>query len=72
MNHTIRTNWYKKSIASDRYINFFFHHPIFQKIATVYSLVDKAIKISHPSFHRNNLALVENLLLENRGNLASE
>ena len=63
--NTIRTKWYRKSIASGRYINFFSHHPTSQKIATVYSLVDKAITISHPSFHRNNLILVENLLLKN-------
>ena len=67
--HTTTThiliNWYKKTTASRRYINFYSHHPLSEKIAIVYSLVDKSIKLAHSSFHINNLNIVKNLLLNN-------
>jgi len=35
------------------------------KVGTIYSLVDHAIKLSHPSFHEKNLKLCIELLLNN-------
>ena len=56
-NNTVTTFWYRKSVASGRYINFFSHHPNSQKIAVIYSLIDKAITLSHHIYHFDNLNL---------------
>ena len=61
-NNKIITNWYRKSTASGRYINYHSHHPETQKIAIVYSLVDKAIKLSDAQFHKQNLKIVKHYL----------
>jgi len=39
---------YKKSTFSGKYINFYSHHPLAQKKAIVYNLVDKIIFLSNP------------------------
>ena len=44
-NNKIITNWHQKSICSSRILHFQSHHPKHQKIAMVYNLVDKAIKL---------------------------
>ena len=44
-NNKIITNWFRKSTASGRYMNYLSHHPETQKIAIIYSLVDKAITL---------------------------
>ena len=59
------TNWYRKTTASGRYINFHSHHPFSQKIAIIYNLVDKAILLSHPSFHQSNISTIKNFLIAN-------
>ena len=58
----IITNWYRKNTASGRYINYFSHHPQSQKIAIIYSLVDKSIKLSHPRFYNDNLKITSHYL----------
>ena len=64
-NNKIITNWFRKNTASGRYINYLSHHPDTQKIAIIYSLVDKAIKLSDPQFHKENLKTVKHYLLCN-------
>ena len=61
-NNKIITNWFRKSTASGRCINYLFHHPETQKIAIIYSLVDKAIKLSDSEFHNENLKTVKHYL----------
>jgi len=61
----IITDWFHKSTFSGRYLSFFSNHPTCHKVGTIYSLVDHAIKLSHPTFHEKNLGICINLLLDN-------
>ena len=61
-NNSIITNLYRKNTASGCYINYLSHHPHSQKIAIIYNLVDKSIKLSHPQFHQENLHIVKHYL----------
>jgi len=61
----IITDWFHKSTISGRYLSFFSNHPTCHKVGTIYSLVDHAIKLSHPTFHEKNLRLCIKLLLDN-------
>lgn len=56
------SDWYNKPTASHRLINYFSHHPTSQKIAIVYNLVDRAIKLSDNGFHNHNLDKVRKTL----------
>ena len=62
---SIITNWYRKPTHSGRYLNYYSHHPITQKIGIVYSLVDYSIKLSHPKYHHSNIKLTKELLTLN-------
>jgi len=64
-NNRIITDWFHKIIFSRRYLSFYSNHPISHKIGIIYSLVERAIKLSHPSFHKKNLELCIKLLLDN-------
>jgi len=61
----LRTNWYRKSTYSGRYINFFSCHPEQYKYNTITTLVDQAILLSDETFHDSNLEIVKNILLSN-------
>ena len=65
VDNQITTNWYRKPTWSGRFINFFSSHPVPQKIGIIYMLVDRAIKLSHPKHHTQNLKLVRNTLYLN-------
>lgn len=43
---TIRTEWYMKTIASGRMLNFFSIHPLNQKINTIRNIIDRVNKLS--------------------------
>ena len=64
-NNHIITGWFQKPTASGRFINYFSNHPLQQKKNIVYNLIDRAILLSHESFHRTNLKKVEQLLINN-------
>ena len=64
-NNRIITNWYRKPTYSGRYLNYFLHQPLNQKISIIYMLVDEAIKLSHKNYHSDNLDLVRNILVKN-------
>ena len=53
-NQFAKTNWYRKATFSGRYLNYFSHHPLSQKIAIVFNLVDKCTSFSKSEFHKNN------------------
>ena len=61
-NNKIITNWFRKSTALGRYINYLSLHPETQKIAIIYRLVDKAIKLSDSQFHKENFKTVNHYL----------
>jgi len=54
-NNKIITDWFHKTIFSGRYLSFYSNHPICHEVGFIYSLVDCATKLSHPSFHEKNL-----------------
>ena len=64
-NHKIITNWYRKPTFSCRFLNYNSHHPHKNKIAIIYSLVDRAIKLAHTLFHNVNLNLIKQFLILN-------
>ena len=61
----IKTDWYQKSTYSGRVLNFFSNHPIAQKKAMVFNLVDKAWLLSNSEYRKKNLDLVKEILLKN-------
>ena len=62
----IISNWFQKPTSSNRTINYFSNHPIYQKKKNiVYNLVDRAISLSHKTFHNVNLKIVKEILLNN-------
>jgi len=62
---TLFINWFHKSSFSDRFLSFYSCHPLCHKVGMMYGLVDKAFSLSHPIFHKKNLQLVIELLMEN-------
>ena len=64
-NNKIITNWYRKSIWSGRYLNFYSNHRLSNKIVIIYSLTDRAIHLSHEKYHSENLNLVKEILFKN-------
>ena len=65
-NNKIITNWYRKPIWSGCYLNFFSNHSLAHKIDIIYSLTDRAIKLSDKIFHIDKLNFVRSTLLRNR------
>ena len=64
-NNKIITNWYKKSVWSGRYQNFYSNHSLSNKIGIIYLSTDRAILLSHDKFHSENLNLVKETLIKN-------
>jgi len=58
-------DWFRKPTFSGRFLNFHSHHPFIHKRGTVYSLIDRVVRLSHPQFHKNNFDLVIKVLLDN-------
>ena len=56
-NKEIITNCYRKPTFSGRFLNYNSQHSHKNKIAIIYSLVDRAIKLSHTFFHNVKLNL---------------
>lgn len=62
----IETNWYtKKDIWSGRYLNFDSLVPNIYKKSVINNLVDMAIKLSSPKFHKENINKIKQILKEN-------
>jgi len=64
-NNRLEFNWYHKPTFSGRYLNYLSQHPISQKRGTIYGMVDRALRLSHPRFQRDNLIFTINVLLNN-------
>lgn len=65
LNNKFHIDWYHKETFSGRILSYFSNHPLCHKIGTIYSLVDRAILLSHPSYHKKNLELCINILIDN-------
>jgi hypothetical protein len=59
------TNWYRKPTFSGRYINYFSNHPDRYKFNIITNLVDRAILLSNPCFHKSNLRTIKEILVNN-------
>jgi len=59
-NNKIIIDWFHKTTFSGRYLSSYSNHPICHKVGIIYRLVDRATKLSHPSFHEKNLKLCIN------------
>ncbi|XP_043467539.1 protein dopey homolog PFC0245c-like [Leptopilina heterotoma] len=64
-NKKLITDWFLKPTFSGRTINYKSKHPFSQKVAIVYNLIDRAVKLSDKQFHSKNIQFVEQLLLNN-------
>ena len=59
-NGKIVSNWYRKSTYSGRVLNYISNHPFQNKV--VKNLVDRAVCLSHKSYHSENLYFVTKIL----------
>lgn len=64
-NGRIIIDWFHKKTDSGRTLSFFSNHPIQHKIGTIYGFIDRALMLSHHTFHKKNIEYVVNVLLEN-------
>lgn len=64
-NSTIITNWYTKSIASGRIINFMSAHPRHMITNTALAFARKVFRFSSSIFHSENETRIKNILLKN-------
>jgi len=64
-NNSLIFNWFRKPTFSGRFLNFYSHHPFNHKRGTMYSLIDRVIRLSHPEFHKTNFDFIINVLLDN-------
>ena len=64
-NNSLIIDWYHKDTFSGRYLSYYSNHPTCQKIGSIYSLVDRAMLLSHPKFHQKNLIFIIDILNKN-------
>lgn len=62
---TVITDWYRKSMASGRYINYNSFHTTKMKINVVLGLKNRVLRVSNPRFHPANLNKLKDVLLQN-------
>jgi len=63
--NTLIFDWFRKPTFSGRFLNYHSHHPFTHKRGTMYSLIDRVLRFSHPLFHKNNFDLIIKILLDN-------
>lgn len=64
-NNMIITDWYTKSIASGRLINYHSTQPTQQKTNTAKNMIEKVLKISDDKFKDKNINKIREILLNN-------
>jgi len=65
LDNKIHIDWFHKKTFSGRFLSYFSSHPVCHKVGMIYSLIDRAFLLSHPSYHQKNVEMIVNLLLEN-------
>lgn len=65
MGTRIRTDWYHKAIASNRILNFHFRHPANMIKNVAKSFIRRVLRISHSSFHSDNIKIITDILNKN-------
>jgi len=66
----LKTDWYKKSLASGRYIHERSYHPYKMKLNLILNMKTRITKISNHSFLNRNLKILEENLIENGYNVS--
>lgn len=61
----ILTKWYTKSVSSGRYLNFNSEHHITHKKNVITAIIDRAIKLTSPSYRKDSINKAKTLLTEN-------
>ncbi|XP_067618087.1 uncharacterized protein [Eurosta solidaginis] len=61
----IRTNWYKKAVASSRMIHYLSNHPWSQKKNTAIGFIKKVYSLSDQEFMEENKRNIKNILQKN-------
>ena len=61
----VMTNWHRKSAYFDRLLNFILTHPFQYKVAIIENLFDRAVCLSHKSFHSEYFYFIRNILFFN-------
>ena len=64
-NNFIIIDWYQKETFSGRTLSFFSNHPLCQKIGVIYNLIDRALLLSHPIYHKVNIMKCIQILIDN-------
>lgn len=59
------TNWYHKPMFSGRCINYYSSHSLQYKINTIINLIDHAILLADEFFHKSNIKIVKDILINN-------
>lgn len=61
----VLTEWYRKSINSNRILNFYSSHPLNQKVAIIKSMKFKIEKLCSNEFQERNFHIAKNILINN-------
>lgn len=64
-NNTITTDWYRKSLSSDRILNFLSAHPYQMKFNVALSFAKRVLSLSDKSFHNQNMNTIKQVLTLN-------
>jgi len=58
-------DWFHKETFSGRFLSFYSNHPLCHKVGVIYNLIDRAVLLSHPEYHRKNIEICIMLLINN-------
>jgi len=64
-NNKIEFDWFYKPTFSGRYLNFLSLYSITQKRGSLMSMIDRALLLSHPRYHKKNINFIINTFLQN-------
>lgn len=64
-NNILHTNWYRKSIASGRVLNYLSSHPYNMKRSVATSFAKRVIRLSNKRYHNENYEIIQDTLHKN-------
>jgi len=64
-NGEIILDWFHKETFSGRFLSFYSNHPLCHKFGIIYNLIDRAMLLSHPDYHKKNIENCIELLINN-------
>ena len=57
-NNYLVLDWYHKPTFSERYLNYLSSHPVSHKKGVIMDMLDGAMLLSDPKFHRDNIKFI--------------